>query len=574
MYIDKKFLLQVYKHLATMHQKPQDQGARQKVSAIKYFLAADAFIARHSRDCDLKKKDSDATEFIDYVGAVVEVNDSEYTRDFYTPLLRDSRDYDVGSNFYSAGVVNDSKNNKARIFRYPRRGNSPIMEIQDRVLSLQENHYSNFSTAYLSTPSIASCLLIWLCRKTNFATISENFINQCLQKLEGHYTHKLIETFKEAIGEERISWLEEILNCKLLGSNSYELIEGNDITSLWNIVQKLPDATPVKNAVSVFNATALRDSDAHKNKIYFGAPGTGKSYQLNLDASKLKQDNIERVTFYPSYSYAQFVGTYKPTVKSEEDKDGKNQDVITYGFVPGPFLRMLGKAINNNEEDFLIIIEEINRANAAAVFGDVFQLLDRTKNGDSEYPVALSEDMRHYLLDQEIDLDNLTLPPNLYIWATMNSADQGVFPMDTAFKRRWEFEYLDIDANEQVIDGYDFPFKDGNYEWNTLRKAINEQLLNARVNEDKLLGPFFIKLETIADETNEPFLQAFKSKVLMYLFEDAIRHNPMAIFNDGLTSYSKICKKLDEEGIAGIFRFPIPKYVENREDGNSGEESK
>lgn len=298
--------------------------------------------------------------------------------------------------------------------------------------------------------------------------------------------------------------------------------------------------------------------------ITYGAPGTGKSHYIKKKLENISEVYKERVTFYPTYSYQQFVGAYKPSV--ENNTVGENQ--ITYSYVPGPFLRLLIKAYQNDEQNFYLIIEELNRANAAAVFGDTFQLLDREEDGTSEYPVAISEDMKRYLTKIDADNDNhalrdatwgytkLTLPSNFFILATMNSADQGVFPIDTAFKRRWDFEYLGIDSNEDKITGKMFKFEDGWYEWNTVRKTINNALLARGINEDKQLGPFFLKLETV-NGSNEQFLDAFKSKVLMYLFEDAARHCRSNIFNSAISplSYSNICNALDTEGLGKVFRF-------------------
>lgn len=372
-------------------------------------------------------------------------------------------------------------------------------------------------------------------------------------------------------------------------------------------------------------------------------------------------DSIERVTFHPNYSYAQFVGTYKPvssgyssdltdegtrqvvnilqnSSKSGQEKydllyDGFKSDGmltrlplllglysddtfstkkkdgtaasgdnevernhgqairpyvtlginegISYKYVPGPFMRTLVKALNNPQKDFLLIIEEINRANVAAVFGDVFQLLDR-KNGVSEYPIAASEDIKKYLQDQGIaDCDELRIPSNMYIWATMNSADQGVFPMDTAFKRRWEFEYIGIDKNETW--DYTIPLPNGeSINWNVLRKAINGTLKKiASVNEDKLLGPYFLSKAVLEDANKwnseqdseekqkavEKFLNTFKSKVLMYLYEDVCKMRPGDVFKikleDGQTRlhYSDICDAFDKTGIE-IFGFKKADIVE------------
>ena len=287
------------------------------------------------------------------------------------------------------------------------------------------------------------------------------------------------------------------------------------------------------------------ESNLKRNIIYFGAPGTGKSYNLNEDMKKLNCD-YERVTFHPDYSYANFVGTYKPV------PDGES---ISYKYVPGPFMRSLVKALKNLSEPFLLIIEEINRANVAAVFGDVFQLLDRDSNNESRYPIETTEDMGGYLKKElNEDFDKIKIPSNMFIWATMNSADQGVFPMDTAFKRRWDFRYFGINQNEELVSNIKVELNGQLISWNELRKAINEELLTYRINEDKLLGPFFAFNEYLDSEIPlEEFKETFKSKIIMYLFEDAARSKRNDLFsgvskNTNLT-YSEICDAFDKNGV-------------------------
>ena len=283
--------------------------------------------------------------------------------------------------------------------------------------------------------------------------------------------------------------------------------------------------------------------DTKRNLIYFGAPGTGKSYNLNKDKDVLLKDfpkNYERVTFHPDYSYANFVGTYKPVPEGES---------ITYEYVPGPFMRILKKAIGAPDEPFLLIIEEINRANVAAVFGDVFQILDRNKNNESVYPIDASEDMKSYL-----NLDKIRLPKNLFIWATMNSADQGVFPMDTAFKRRWDFKYFSINHDEDLIDDTHVIIDGETIYWNDLRKQINDELLSYKVNEDKLMGPFFAFNEFMNQEIpTETFKDIFKNKIIMYLFEDAAKPRRNELFSGAKTkdyvTYSQICEMFDVKGL-------------------------
>ena len=310
------------------------------------------------------------------------------------------------------------------------------------------------------------------------------------------------------------------------------------------------------------------DADYERNRIVFGAPGTGKSFGLKNDCHKLMMDTVgtyERVTFHPDYSYSRFVGTYKPVM----DMDEKN---IRYDFVPGPFMRVYVDALKSGRTEapqpHLLLIEEINRAKVAAVFGDVFQLLDRDDDGVSEYEIQASEDVRRYLASKlggsPDNYRKIRIPNNMFIWATMNSADQGVFPMDTAFKRRWNFEYLGINENEEkiaAIGNIKLARTDEVINWNTLRKAINAKMSSDefRINEDKLIGPFFLSKKIImSDESGmivnqDRFVKAFKSKVIMYLYEDAVKQKKHNFF-DGCDSskYSSVCDAFDEKGI-GIF---------------------
>ena len=390
------------------------------------------------------------------------------------------------------------------------------------------------------------------------------------------------------------------------------------------------------------------------NRIIFGALGTGKSHSLELDRkNNFADDCYERVTFHPNSSYAQFVGTYKPTMTVKEtdssltdeqkqilsilkDKNRSGQEKydllydkfrddsdltrlplligiysddefrtkkadgsytanhngvernhgrairpyidlnldctkeeIKYEYVPGPFMRIYIAAKKNTSQNFLLLIEEINRANVAAVFGDVFQLLDRDENGNSEYPVAASEDIKKYLAKNGIHEDELKIPSNMYIWATMNSADQGVFPMDTAFKRRWEFEYIGIDENEDKVKGYEIPISTTKkVYWNDLRKAINKKLITLGINEDKLLGPFFLS-KTVLDSALDKgmdFVKLFESKVLMYLFEDAAKMKAKQLFNvdERKFIYSEVCKKFELEGLK-VFKFNEEDVVEEHD---------
>ena len=339
-------------------------------------------------------------------------------------------------------------------------------------------------------------------------------------------------------------------------------------------------ATPKNDTLPNFKAVEIGEP---RNLIFFGAPGTGKSYELNRlavgtddEPGLFKRDNVTRVTFHPDYTYAQFVGCYKPysPVKQLEDGGTGNRydDEITYRYIPGPFLETYVRAVQNPAENYLLVIEEINRANPAAVFGDVFQLLDRKEDGTSEYEVAVPVEMRNYLnvflpeyattanfsdpkklLSEQARLkaecERLRLPSNMYIWATMNSADQGVFPMDTAFKRRWDFRYMGIDDGSSVVEQYLVPLAGHSVpvSWDKLRRGINHVLMEAGVNEDKLLGPFFISPSRLKDA--ERFTDTFQDKVLLYLFEDAAKTKKSEVFKrDGVFTYSQICADFRDKG--------------------------
>lgn len=342
---------------------------------------------------------------------------------------------------------------------------------------------------------------------------------------------------------------------------------------------------PIEENLNHTESDSIVDNEINlpHNRIIFGAPGTGKSFELNKDKEKFN-DRYERVTFHPNYSYSQFVGTYKPV--PVDNNDGNKTNDITYEYVPGPFMRAYVKSMKS-KKPYLLLIEEINRANVTSVFGDIFQLLDR-KEGISEYPIETSKDMRDYLDNEfkkrniDSDPNRITIPENMYIWASMNSADQGVFPMDTAFKRRWEFEYIGINDNSEKIEdiiigiGADkHPIK-----WNDLRTAINNKLSgDYKINEDKLLGPYFLSkdilekdyLETqkwnseqVNIKNNDKFLKAFKNKVLMYLFEDVAKQYGPKLFEgcEDPTKYSSICKEFDQKGEAIFGDDFIKKYAD------------
>ena len=306
-----------------------------------------------------------------------------------------------------------------------------------------------------------------------------------------------------------------------------------------NRITSSPDGEPAAaEAVDQGDEVAMPPNavpiELPRNRILYGAPGTGKSHNLNEEVNKYFADESlhERVTFHPDYTYGQLVGAYRPVpiyratsgslLAADKVTDaGNHEPLIDYAFVPGPFLRLLVCALKNPDHNFVLVIEELNRANAPAVFGEVFQLLDRDSSGEGKFSVAMPTETQDYLRSNGLPA-SVRLPANLYLWATMNSADQGVMPLDAAFKRRWTFEYVPLNASESVTADWKIHlnFLGGSVSWNAFRLAINDHLRKREIPEDRLLGPFFMRREELESG------QAFRNKLLLYLRDDVVRHNP------------------------------------------------
>lgn len=266
-------------------------------------------------------------------------------------------------------------------------------------------------------------------------------------------------------------------------------------------------------------------------QIFYGAPGTGKSHEVKKQTGELlasgeERDlpNVFRTTFHPDTDYASFVGCYKPTMKptSKEEKTltGKDEEIV-YEFVPQAFTDAYIYAYTHSTEQTYLVIEEINRGNCAQIFGDLFQLLDR-KGGVSEYKIKADKDLANYLVDElgedseGIKEGKLCLPANLNILATMNTSDQSLFPMDSAFKRRWEWEYVPINYGTDIKSGtFEITIGEQTYLWVDFIEKVNEKIFDLTQSEDKQLGNFFIKHSVDEKE--------FKSKVMFYIWYEVLR---------------------------------------------------
>jgi len=339
--------------------------------------------------------------------------------------------------------------------------------------------------------------------------------------------------------------------------------------------------------------------------IFYGAPGTGKSYTIN---ETTKDESVIRTTFHPDSDYSTFVGAYKPTTiqvtmrdvaghKIIEGGEEVKEDRIVYEFVNQAFLqayiqawKFYAKAAEDAEpQKQYLIIEEINRGNCAQVFGDLFQLLDRNSTGFSDYPIYTDTDMKKQLFkafnglsipqserinnlyngrqitEQVLKGEILLLPDNLYIWATMNTSDQSLFPVDSAFKRRWEWQYMPIgkgyDDNGNELN-WKISVGTNEYDWWSFIEKINLQIGSTTNSEDKKLGFFFCKAENgyISAET-------FVGKVIFYLWNDVFKDYGFdgTIFKDtdgGTLSFDKFYKA-DRSGKAIVQNEKIDLFLSN-----------
>ncbi len=307
-------------------------------------------------------------------------------------------------------------------------------------------------------------------------------------------------------------------------------------------------------------------------QIFYGAPGTGKSHWIKkrLKELEVSKENIFRTTFHPDSDYSTFVGAYKPTMKKQYRYDGKVKakyyedddladakkddviidTVIQYDFIPQTFVKAYVRAYKTTDNVYLVI-EEINRGNCAQIFGDLFQLLDRDENGISEYTIKADTDLRTYLEDalgkdaDGIKDGELCLPSNLYIWATMNTSDQSLFPIDSAFKRRWDWKYEPIkyeNTNWKIEIG------GTKYLWTDFQRKVNSRIFDDTSSEDKMLGDYFVNPPTGIISKD-----LFLNKILFYLWNDVCKDGDGDIFKSDDDKDIKFSDLYGSDGTSKLF---------------------
>ena len=310
-----------------------------------------------------------------------------------------------------------------------------------------------------------------------------------------------------------------------------------------------------ENTILKDNKGSVIRNKGAENILLYGVPGSGKSYEIKTKYCD-DEKRMERVVFHPDYTYSDFVGQILPRV--EKDKDGN--DKLKYVFTPGPFTKMLKKAENDPKHYYYLVIEELNRGNAPSIFGEIFQLLDRKDEeefpveevGESEYGISNYEVAKEVYKDEK---HLVRIPSNMYILATMNTADQNVFTLDTAFQRRWHMKQIEnnFDKSEHSKD----IIVGTKVNWGAFATVINDMVIDINEDmarsEDKRLGIYFAKKKELE-------VDKFSEKVLKYLWDDAFKMDKTAIFNESYKSLEDVVstyKTSTSDKLASVLRLSV-----------------
>ena len=365
------------------------------------------------------------------------------------------------------------------------------------------------------------------------------------KSLLSHNLHPYLKINTDDVSLRDLSLLEEFKTYK------------NKVSSFLDLTPKSIEIVEIESEIPTESEESIQSPNITSHQIiFYGSPGTGKSREIEILTNRY---NKTRTTFHPETDYHSFVGSYKPTM------DGDN---IRYDFIPQSFTKAYCNAWLNPDQPYFLIIEEINRGNCAQIFGDLFQSLDRDDNGMSKYEINCDKDLAKHIKEvfegsgkteiisqykaiiRSEDFDKIILPNNLYIYATMNTSDQSLFPMDSAFKRRWDWQYIPInyeDANTLKIE-----IKDNKYNWGNFIKIINPKIRELTGSEDKQLGNRFVNPSDKIIRFDQ-----FRSKVLFYLWSE--------VYKDEFGTQNSIFKYERQENNPVDFQFG-ELYEENAKD--------
>ena len=509
--------------------------------------------------------------------------------DLFSKLQKASDDNQKALNLYYRGNDNEPFevkfiNNQGKILLNEKQiNNFNSIKKEDLKLFQTDNTYEkNLFNSYYSTVEKA----IVINSRINLQAMCNGFLGPFFSSERTTHRYNPYQEFKFKIMD--LKNLDPIFDDILINSNENEYISINELA------EKLADEDEVKiednndsNTDEINNSIIENIKEYNvSNKIFFGPPGTGKSFKMKNEAKSIGIDNEEqiiRITFHPEYSYYDFIGQYKPVVGYELVSNkiinfsgqelNENllfkKPITYYDFIPGPFTKSIVKALNllDKRKNVLLIIEEINRGNCAAIFGDIFQLLDRFSNikkenyGYSEYSIDITDEMKNYIRNnvdnkeifESFFKNGFRLPKNLFIYSTMNTSDQSLFPMDSAFKRRWSMQYIGIDYDVENLKNVCLPKPYQNINWLDFIKICNREIVLFTESDDKQIGQWFLEAEE--DEISE---SEFVGKVLSYLWFDVFRHEPSRFFKDEIKTYDNIISNYNK----GVIKDEIKKAME------------
>lgn len=481
-YLSKETILKAYENLSHLSKDPTLQGATQKVSAIRYFMALDSFYLQFHKDCNTRDK-NDKKEYADHVGFVCDVCQNLYTTNFYYPLKEHNKDFGVGSNFYSAGQVNSSIVNPEEMFAYPKRGGTPLFHIKNGVLIHDEDLYSNFDS-YIGNMSCRVAFVLWLLRKTPIDD-NNNIFDGIRKSIRGMYSKSLVDIL---ISNED-SFKAELGNYELSLNDKFSLIREEDINSLFNVKNKnhrpiVSYNMPNQNNKEINYLTALRTKPF---MLLAGISGTGKSRIVRKLAQATITEELQRANGYTGEDFANDRWTLhspanfeliqvKPNWHNSMDVIGYLSNIPSPHYVFTPFIEFIVKAWQHPEVPFFLCLDEMNLAPVEEYFAEFLSAIESRSFEGGEYmtdpiiksfnsfgeevakmmvntlfPNFTAADKNSFLgkIVDHLETKGLTLPKNLIVIGTVNM-DETTF----SFSRKVLDRAMSVEMNEVNYDSF------------------------------------------------------------------------------------------------------------------------
>ena len=481
-YLSKETILKAYENLSHLSKDPTLQGATQKVSAIRYFMALDSFYLQFHKDCNTRDK-NDKKEYADHVGFVCDVCQNLYTTNFYYPLKEHNKDFGVGSNFYSAGQVNSSIVNPEEMFAYPKRGGTPLFHIKNGVLIHDEDLYSNFDS-YIGNMSCRVAFVLWLLRKTPIDD-NNNIFDSIRKSIRGMYSKSLVDIL---ISNED-SFKAELGNYELSLNDKFYSIREEDINSLFNVKNKNHRPIVSYNMPNQSNKefnflTALRTKPF---MLLAGISGTGKSRIVRKLAQATITEELQRANGYIGEDFSNDRWTLhspanfeliqvKPNWHNSMDVIGYLSNIPSPHYVFTPFIEFIVKAWQYPEVPFFLCLDEMNLAPVEEYFAEFLSAIESRSFESGEFmtdPIikpfnSFGEDVAKMMVNtlfpnftaadknsflgkivDHLETKGLTLPKNLMVIGTVNM-DETTF----SFSRKVLDRAMSVEMNEVNYDSF------------------------------------------------------------------------------------------------------------------------